>query len=246
MIIVIVSILFLLILSITFYRQFFKRFWDIFLSGLALVVLSPFFLIVAILVKVKLGSPVIFKQERPGYKGKLFNMYKFRTMLEPQTRDGRKLTDNERLNCIEKGIDILSDEERLTRFGRILRSTSLDELPELWNIFVGDMSIVGPRPLATIYLPYYTKEEMRRHDVRPGLTGWAQIHGRNEVEWKKRFQYDLYYVDHYSFILDVKTVFQTIAVVLKHEGIGQGNARPESFNSVRQQEWKEGTVIKDR
>lgn len=236
----------LALLSIIFYRQFFKRFWDIVLSGLALIVLSPTLLVVAVLVRVKLGSPVIFKQERPGYKGKIFSMYKFRTMLDPQTRDGRKLTDKERLECIEKGIDILSDEERLTKFGRILRSTSLDELPELWNIFIGNMSIVGPRPLATIYLPYYTKEEMRRHDVRPGLTGWAQVHGRNEVAWSKRFQYDIYYVDHCSLLLDLKTIFQTIAVVFKHEGIGQGKAEPESFNSVRQREWKEGVVEKDR
>ena len=244
--IVIVSIVVLVALTIFFYRQFFKRFWDILLSGLALIILSPVFLIVTILIRVKLGSPVIFKQERPGYRGKTFYMYKFRSMLDPQTRDGRKLTDKERLECIENGIDVLSDEERLTKFGRILRATSLDELPELWNIFIGDMSIVGPRPLATIYLPYYTKEEMRRHDVKPGLTGWAQVHGRNEVAWTKRFQYDLYYVDHCSLMLDIKTILQTVAVVFKHEGIGQGNARPESFNSVRQREWEDGTVIKDR
>lgn len=228
------------------YKLFFKRLIDIILSGLALIVLSPVLLIVAILVRFKLGSPVIFKQERPGYKGKIFKMYKFRTMLDPQTRDGRKLNDKERLECIEQGIDVLTDEERLTKFGRILRATSLDELPELCNIFIGDMSIVGPRPLATIYLPYYTKEEMRRHDMRPGLTGWAQVHGRNDASWKKRFEYDLYYVDHCSFVLDVKTIVQTIAVVFKHEGIGQGEARPESFSSVRQREWKEGIVVKDR
>lgn len=228
------------------YKLFFKRLIDIILSGLALIVLSPVLLIVAILVRFKLGAPVIFKQERPGYKGKIFKMYKFRTMLDPQTRDGRKLNDTERLECIEQGIDILTDEERLTKFGRILRAASLDELPELWNIFIGDMSIVGPRPLATIYLPYYSKEEMRRHDIRPGLTGWAQVHGRNDASWKKRFEYDLYYVDHCSFALDVKTIVQTIAVVLRHEGIGQGEARPESFSSVRQREWKEGIVVKDR
>ena len=224
------------------YKNFFKRLIDIVLSGLALIVLSPILLIVAILVKVKLGSPVIFKQERPGYKGRIFKMYKFRTMLDPQTRDGRKLSDRERLECIEKGIDILTDEERLPKFGRILRATSLDELPELWNIFIGDMSIVGPRPLATIYLPYYTKDEMRRHDVRPGLTGWAQVHGRNTASWKKRFEYDLYYVDHCSLLLDIKTVFQTVAVVLKHEDIGQGSARPVAFNVERQKEWDEAGI----
>lgn len=224
------------------YKHFFKRLIDIVLSGLALIILSPVLLIVAILVRVKLGSPVIFKQERPGYKGKIFKMYKFRTMLDPQTRDGRKLTDKERLECIEKGIDILTDEERLPRLGRILRAASLDELPELWNIFIGDMSIVGPRPLATIYLPYYTKEEMRRHDVRPGLTGWAQVHGRNSASWKKRFEYDLYYVDHCSFILDVKTIFQTVAVVFKREDIGQGTERPIAFNIERQKEWDEAGI----
>lgn len=228
------------------YKCFFKRFFDILLSGLALIILSPVLLIVAILVRVKLGSPVIFKQERPGKDGKIFRMYKFRTMLDPQTRDGRKLTDKERLACIEKGIDILTDEERLPKFGRILRAASLDELPELWNIFIGDMSIVGPRPLATIYLPYYSKEEMRRHDVRPGLTGWAQVHGRNTASWKKRFEYDLYYVDNCSLLLDIKTIFQTVAVVFKHEDIGQGEERPESFSSVRQREWDEGLVVKDR
>lgn len=219
------------------YRHFFKRLIDILLSGIALIILSPILLIVAIFVRVKLGSPVIFKQERPGYKGEIFKMFKFRTMLDPQTRSGRKLTDKERLECIEKGIDILTDEERLPKLGRILRAASLDELPELWNIFIGDMSIVGPRPLATIYLPYYTKEEMRRHDVRPGLTGWAQVHGRNATSWKKRFAYDLYYVDHCSFFLDVKTIFQTVAVVFKHEDIGQGAERPVAFNIERQKEW---------
>lgn len=224
------------------YKHFIKRVIDIVLSGLALIILSPILLIVAILVRVKLGSPVIFKQERPGYKGRIFKMFKFRTMLDPQTRDGRKLTDKERLECIEKGIDILTDEERLPKLGRILRAASLDELPELWNIFIGDMSIVGPRPLATIYLPYYTKEEMRRHDVRPGLTGWAQVHGRNSASWKKRFEYDLYYVDHCSFVLDVKTIFQTVVVVFKHEDIGQGAERPVAFNIERQKEWDEAGI----
>lgn len=228
------------------YKLFIKRLADIVLSGLALIILSPILLIVAMLVRVRLGSPVVFKQERPGYKGRIFKMYKFRTMLDPQTRDGKKLTDKERLECIAKGIDILTDEERLPKLGRVLRAASLDELPELWNIFIGDMSIVGPRPLATIYLPYYSKEEMRRHDVRPGLTGWAQVHGRNDASWKKRFEYDLYYVDHCSFILDLKILLQTIAVVLKREGIGQGEARPIAFNVERQKEWDKGIVIKDR
>lgn len=150
------------------YKRVIKRILDILLSGLALILASPLLLLISILVRIKLGAPVIFRHERPGRCGKIFKMYKFRTMLDSQTRDGRILTDKERLECIEEGIDILSDEERLVKLGRILRATSLDELPELWNIFIGDMSIVGPRPLATIYLPYYTKEEMRRHDCALG------------------------------------------------------------------------------
>ncbi|WP_277238091.1 sugar transferase [Merdimonas faecis] len=216
------------------YKFFLKRLLDITISGIALIILAPIILIIAILIRIKLGSPVIFKQERPGYKGKIFTMFKFRTMLDPQTRDGKKLTDKERLECIEQGIDILSDEERLPKLGRVLRATSSDELPELWNIFIGDMSIVGPRPLSSIYLPYYTKEEMRRHDMRPGLTGWAQVHGRNSTSWRKRFEYDLYYVDNCSFVLDIKTIIQTIAVVFKQEDIGQGNNRPVAFNAERQ------------
>lgn len=221
------------------YNRVVKRILDIFFSGLALILSSPLLLLISILVRIKLGAPVIFRQERPGRYGKIFKMYKFRTMLDPQTRDGHILTDNERLECIEKGIDILSDEERLVKLGRFLRATSLDELPELWNIFIGDMSIVGPRPLATIYLPYYTKEEMRRHDVRPGLTGWAQVHGRNAASWKKRFEYDLYYVDHCSFLLDLRTVFQTVAVVFKRENINQGTEKPVAFHIERQKEWDE-------
>lgn len=228
------------------YKNYIKRLLDILLSGLALIFLSPVLLVVALLVRIKLGSPVIFKQERPGYKGEIFKMFKFRTMLDPQTRDGKILTDKERLECLKNGIDILTDEERLPRFGRILRATSLDELPELWNIFIGDMSIIGPRPLATIYLPYYTIEEMRRHDVKPGLTGMAQVHGRNSASWNERFKYDIFYVDNCSLWLDIKLVYQTIAVVFKHEGIGQGKERPVAFHVLRQKEWADGTVIKDR
>ena len=228
------------------YSRFWKRIFDVVFSFFALVVLSPLVLIVAVLVRINLGSPVIFKQARPGFHGDIFKMYKFRTMLSPQTRDGIILSDKERLECIEKGIDILSDEERLTKFGRFLRATSLDELPELWNIFVGDMSIVGPRPLATIYLPYYTKEEMRRHDIRPGLTGMAQVHGRNDASWSKRFEYDIYYADHCSLLLDIKILIRTFVIVFKREGIGQGNEKPESFSSYRQRQWDNGEVIRDR
>ena len=221
------------------YEKYFKRPLDVILSLFALLFLSPVILIISILVKIKMGSPIIFKQERPGYHGKIFNMYKFKTMLDPQTRDGKILTDKERLECIENGVDILSDDERLPKFGRILRATSLDELPELWNILKGDMSLIGPRPLATIYLPYYTQEEMRRHDVRPGLTGLAQVHGRNSTSWKKRFEYDIYYVDHCSLAQDISIIIQTIAVVFKHEDIGQGTEKPIAFNIERQKEWDE-------
>ena len=246
LVIVLGSIVLWLLLSILLYRPFFKRFYDILLSGLALFFLAIPLLVLALLVRKKLGKPVIFAQERPGKKGKLFKIYKFRSMLSPQTRDGKILTDKERLECVEKGIDILTDEERLTKFGRKLRALSLDELPELWNIFKGDMSIVGPRPLATIYLPYYTQEEFHRHDVRPGLTGYAQVHGRNTVSWTKKFEYDLHYVKKYSFFGDIKILFETVFVVLKHSDIGQGDERPESFCDVRQREWDEGKVIKDR
>ncbi len=234
------------ILSIIFYKPIFKRLYDIILSGVALLFLLIPLIIIWLLVRIKLGSPAIFHQNRPGKNGKIFKMCKFRSMLPPQTKDGRILSDSERLECIEKGIEVLSDEERLTGFGRVLRLLSLDELPEIWNIFKGDMSIVGPRPLATIYLPYYTKEEFHRHDVRPGLTGLAQIHGRNNISWKKRFEYDIKYVNSYSFFCDLKILFDTVLVVFKHKDIGQGIERPEAFNIVRQKEWDNGIVVRDR
>lgn len=221
------------------YEKYIKRLFDIICSGLALIILSPLLIVVCLLVRCNLGSPIIFKQERPGYHGEIFEMYKFRTMLSAQTRDGRILTDSERLECIEKGIDILSDEERLTKFGRFLRMLSIDELPELWNILKGDMSIVGPRPLAVIYLPYYTEEENRRHDARPGLTGLAQVMGRNSASWETKFKYDIEYVDNITFLNDLKIIFKTVSVVLSRDGIGQGEEKPESFCDVRQREWDE-------
>ena len=160
------------------YRKFFKRFFDVLLSGCALILLSPVLLIVAVLVRTKLGSPVIFCQERPGKNEKIFKMYKFRSMTDARDENG----------------ELLPDAVRLTAFGRFLRSTSLDELPELWNIFRGDMSIVGPRPLLVKYLPLYNEEQRHRHDVRPGLTGLAQVHGRNALSWEERFTYDVDYV----------------------------------------------------
>ena len=184
------------------------------LSLTALIILSPVILITAILVKSKLGSPVIFKQPRPGKNEKIFTMYKFRTMID--ARD-------------EKG-EPLSDEKRLTKFGKFLRSSSLDELPELVNIIKGDMSFVGPRPLLVEYLPYYNEFQRRRHDVKPGLTGLAQINGRNLTTWDDRFEFDLQYVDNVGFVQDVKIFFVTIGKVFKREGISsEESATMESF-----------------
>lgn len=181
----------------SFYEKYIKRLLDMLLSGIALICLSPVLLVTAILVRTKLGSPVIFCQERPGRNEKIFRLYKFRSMTDARDEEG----------------NLLPDEVRLTRFGRLLRSTSLDELPELWNIFRGDMSIVGPRPLLVSYLPYYTEEEKHRHDVRPGLTGLAQVNGRNNLTWEQKFAYDLAYVNHMSFVNDVKIILQTVKKV---------------------------------
>jgi lipopolysaccharide/colanic/teichoic acid biosynthesis glycosyltransferase len=189
-----------------FYEKYIKRALDIFLSGGALLILWPVLLITAILVRMKLGSPVIFCQERPGKDEKIFKLYKFRSMSDQRDAEG----------------NLLPDEVRLTKFGRLLRSTSLDELPELWNIFKGDMSIVGPRPLLVAYLPYYTEEERHRHDVRPGLTGLAQVNGRNALLWEEKFAYDLQYVDKVSFGMDVRIVAMTIGKVLHRSDVLSG------------------------
>lgn len=182
------------------YRKCIKRLFDIVISLCSIVILSPAYLLLAVLVRVKLGSPVIFKQERPGKDEKIFHLYKFRSM-----NDARN----------EKG-ELLPDEARLTSFGKKLRSTSLDELPELVNILRGDMSLIGPRPLLVRYLPWYTEEERRRHDVRPGLTGLAQVNGRNALGWEERFAYDLEYVDRLSFGMDLKIIGMTVGKVLRH------------------------------
>ena len=187
----------------SFYEKFIKRLLDMLLSGMALICLSPVLLVTAILVRVKLGSPVIFCQERPGRNEKIFKLYKFRSMTDERDENG----------------DLQPDEVRLTRFGRLLRSTSLDELPELWNIFRGNMSIVGPRPLLVSYLPYYTEEEKHRHDVRPGLTGLAQVNGRNNLTWEQKFAYDLEYVSHMSFADDVKILLMTVKKVFARADI---------------------------
>ena len=181
------------------YRKVVKRLLDIIISLAALIILSPILLIVAILVRCKLGSPVIFHQERPGYHEKIFKLCKFRTMTDERDSTG----------------ELLPDEVRLTRFGKILRSTSLDELPELLNILKGDMSLIGPRPLLVRYLPYYTDQERHRHDVRPGLTGLAQVNGRNALGWEDRFAYDIEYVENISFIMDLKIIGMTVCKVLK-------------------------------
>lgn len=185
------------------YRDYIKRFLDIVLSAGAIVVLSPVMAVTAVLVRVKLGSPVIFKQKRPGKDERIFEMYKFRSMTD--ARD-------------EKG-ELLPDEVRLTSFGKKLRASSLDELPELFNILKGDMSVVGPRPLLVQYLPLYNAQQKRRHEVRPGVTGYAQVHGRNAITWEEKFEKDVYYVDHMTFLRDWMIIFQTIKAVVKKEGI---------------------------
>lgn len=202
-----------------FYEKYIKRLLDIVLSGAALVILSPVLLITAVLVRIKLGSPVIFTQERPGKDEKVFKLHKFRSMTDARDASG----------------NLLPDKERLTRFGAKLRSLSIDELPELWDIFRGKMSIVGPRPLLVKYLPLYNEEQRHRHDVRPGLTGWAQVHGRNLTSWEERFEYDVEYVNNISFALDVKIIIMTIHCVLGREGINaDGSATMEAFVGTKE------------
>lgn len=196
------------------YDRLIKRMIDLLLSGIALIVLSPVYLVLAVLVRIKLGSPVLFSQERPGKNEKVFRMYKFRSMTDARDEAG----------------NLLPDEERLTHFGEMLRATSLDELPELWNIFRGDMSIVGPRPLLVKYLPRYNERQRHRHDVRPGLTGWAQVNGRNAISWEQKFEYDVEYVERESLWFDIKILSLTVGRVLHRSGISQeGCATMEEF-----------------
>jgi sugar transferase EpsL len=195
------------------YRRFGKRWVDLVLSALGLILLSPLLAIVAVMVRRKLGAPILFRQQRPGRGGRPFALFKFRTMLESHDAQG-----------------VLPDAERLTSFGHRLRSTSLDELPELLNVLRGDMSLVGPRPLLMQYLDRYTPEQTRRHEVRPGITGWAQINGRNAIAWEQKFALDVWYVDHLSFLLDVKIIALTLWKTVKREGISQvGQATAEEF-----------------
>jgi lipopolysaccharide/colanic/teichoic acid biosynthesis glycosyltransferase len=202
-----------------------KRAIDIIVASIALVVALPALMLVALLVRRKLGSPVFFRQQRPGLGGKPFELLKFRTMLDARCETG----------------DLLPDAQRLTLFGRWLRKTSLDEFPELWNVLRGDMSLVGPRPLLMQYLPLYTPEQARRHEVRPGITGWAQVNGRNAISWEERFDFDVWYVDHHSFWLDVKILGLTCRQVLSQRGISAaGHVTMPAFAGTRPAESSSG------
>ena len=203
------------------YEKFIKRPLDFLLALCGIIVLSPVMIVTAILVRFKLGSPVLFRQPRPGKDEKVFNLYKFRTMTDEKDAQG----------------NLLPDEDRLPEFGKKLRSTSLDELPEFFNILKGDMSFIGPRPLLVKYLPLYNEEQKHRHDVRPGLTGWAQVNGRNLLSWEDRFEKDVYYVRNISFLFDLKIIFRTVAVVFDHSGITSGtDATMEAFTGTKPKE----------
>jgi lipopolysaccharide/colanic/teichoic acid biosynthesis glycosyltransferase len=194
-----------------------KRLFDLSVSFFGLIVLFPFLLVIAAAVYLVLGRPVLFRQQRPGYKGRPFITYKFRSMTDRRGPDGK----------------LLPDAERLTPFGRWLRSTSLDDLPQIWNILRGEMSLVGPRPLLMQYLERYTPEQARRHDVLPGITGWAQVNGRNALDWEEKFRLDVWYVDHWSFRLDLEILWKTARIVLRREGISQpGQATAEEFQGA--------------
>ena len=204
------------------YRKFFKRFLDIIISSIFILCFWWLYIIISILVKIKLGSPIIFKQDRPGLNEKIFKMYKFRTMTNKKDSWG----------------NLLPDIERLTPFGKFLRTTSLDEIPELWNVLKGEMSLVGPRPLLIEYLDYYTIEENKRHSVKPGITGWAQINGRNSLLWEEKFKYDIEYVDKLNFFFDLKIMFLTIKKVIKKENISdfKGENKEIDFDKYRKME----------
>ena len=195
------------------YKTYIKRFLDIVISLCAIIILSPIYIVLGILVRCKLGSPVLFHQDRPGKDGRIFHMYKFRSMTDERDENG----------------ELLSDEVRLTPFGKKLRATSLDELPELFCILKGDMSLVGPRPLLVRYLPLYSERQRHRHDVRPGLTGWAQVNGRNTLTWPQKFEYDVEYTEKVSFLMDIKILFMTVLNVLKREGISPEGAATMDF-----------------
>ena len=202
------------------YRRFFKRLLDILLSLCILVLLSPVYVILIVLVRVKLGSPVFFRQKRPGLNGEIFTLYKFRTMTDARDKDGK----------------LLPDKDRLTSFGKFLRSSSLDELPEFFNILKGDMSFIGPRPLLVSYLPYYTERESLRHTVRPGLTGLAQVSGRNFIDWDRRLAKDVEYVEGLSFLMDLKVLFLSVKVVLCRSDVAEDTNQSEgNFAQIRKE-----------
>lgn len=204
--------------------KYIKRILDIISSLLAIIILSPLLAVTAVLVKTKLGSPVLFKQERPGKDEKIFTLMKFRTMTDERDENG----------------ELLPDEVRLTKFGKFLRSTSIDELPELFNILKGDMSVIGPRPLLVQYLPYYTEEERHRHDVRPGLTGWAQVNGRNSLDWDHRFECDVEYVKNMNLLFDIKIMFRTILKVIGKSDVAEDTNQIEgNFAEIRAQQIQE-------
>ena len=188
------------------YKSFFKRLIDIVVSVVFILCFWWLYIVLALLIKIKLGGPVLFKQERPGLNGKIFTMYKFRSMTDGRDKNGK----------------LLSDSERVTSFGRVLRATSLDEIPEFFNVLKGDMSLVGPRPLLVEYLPRYNEFQARRHEVKPGITGWAQINGRNAISWEDKFRYDVEYVINQSFLMDLKILFLTVKKVVVRENINQG------------------------
>ena len=211
------------------YKNYLKRVLDVIFASVGIIVFFPIYILVAVMVRINLGSPIIFKQKRPGKDEKIFTMYKFRSMSDQKDKNG----------------NLLSDKERLTKFGRVIRSTSLDELPELFNILKGDMSIVGPRPLAIVYLEYYNEEEKKRHSVRPGLTGLAQINGRNLSNWDERFKNDIEYVENISFANDFKIILKTIKkVLLKEDVVARGEGKTLDFHIYRQQQLEENNKLK--
>lgn len=206
------------------YKKFFKRFLDIICSLSFILCFWWLYILIAVLVRLKLGSPVIFRQKRPGLNRKIFTMYKFRSMTDAKDKDG----------------NLLSDAERLPSFGKLLRATSLDEIPEFINVLKGEMSLIGPRPLLIQYLPYYTKEENKRHNVRPGITGWAQVNGRNAISWEQKFRYDVEYINNLTFFLDVKIIFLTIKKIIKKEDISDFKTENIEIDFDKSRKLKEG------
>ncbi|MDA0244288.1 MAG: sugar transferase [Chloroflexi bacterium] len=200
-----------------FYRRYAKRMFDVTIALMVLVLASPILLVTAALVRLRLGSPILFSQQRPGHHGRPFTLIKFRTMTDQRDAHGQ----------------LLPDADRLPRFGRFLRATSLDELPELWNVLKGEMSLVGPRPLLMEYIPRYTPAQMRRHEARPGITGWAQVNGRNALSWEEKFAFDVWYVDNHNLWLDLKIIWMTLRQVIKRDGINQpGEATMKPFEGT--------------